>query len=90
MMMKNIKQFKMPSVNNLTKAVKNDVQDTISDCQDVIHASQRLVANIKALQPASRQAVSWANAVQRDVQRRQSQAQPTIDKIKHQIEKLNQ
>lgn len=88
-MMKNIKQSKIPSLSSLTKTVKATAQETISDVKDVVNASRGLVTNVKGLQHASRQAASWADSVQRDVHRWQSQAQPTIDKIKQNIEKLN-
>ena len=88
-MMKNIKQFKIPSLSNLTKAVKETTQETVNDVKDVVNASRGLATNVKSLQHVSRQVASWADSVQRDVQRWQSQVQPTIDKIKQDIEKLN-
>lgn len=88
-MMKNIKQSKIPSLSSLTKTVKTVADEAVSDVKDVVNASRRLATNVKGLQHASRQAASWADAVQCDVQRWQSQAQPTIDKLKHDIEKLN-
>lgn len=89
MTMKNIQQFKMPSVSSLIKKTQDATRQTVADLQEVRQSLQSLTHHVQDLRRVSPQVAAWQRAVSRDVQRWQSQVQPTIDKLKQTIDRIN-